>query len=75
VVTLTTKGEGRLTTAAQAHQEAEDLLLSGLDAGQRDQLRALLIALESSLSGECGASPDDGDGCPGTGPDTSEFGP
>ncbi len=62
LVTLTAKGERRLTAAAEAQREAEDRLFAGLDDVQREQLRILLVALEDSLSGECGAA-DGGEGC------------
>jgi DNA-binding MarR family transcriptional regulator len=48
VVTLTDAGRRRLERAAEAQREAEDALFAGLSADQRDQLRALLIALRDS---------------------------
>jgi DNA-binding MarR family transcriptional regulator len=48
VVTLTAAGARKLDRAAQAQREAEDALFAGLDDDQRDQLRALLIALHDS---------------------------
>jgi DNA-binding MarR family transcriptional regulator len=62
LVTLTAKGQRRLASAAQAQRDAEDELFAGLDISQRDQLRALLMALKASLSARCGsAAPDSGD--------------
>jgi DNA-binding MarR family transcriptional regulator len=55
VVTLTATGERHLDTAAQAQREAEDAIFAGLDDGQRDQLRELLIALRDHGDG----TPDD----------------
>jgi DNA-binding MarR family transcriptional regulator len=48
VVTLTPAGATQLERSAQAQREAEDALFIGLDAGQRDRLRDLLIALRDS---------------------------
>lgn len=62
LVRLTAKGERRLTAAAQAQQEAEDRLFSGIDAEQREHLALLLSALEASLSVEC-AHADGGESC------------
>jgi|SRR5918992_4435561 DNA-binding MarR family transcriptional regulator len=45
VVTLTPSGRRHLDSAARAQREAEDGLFAGLDDDQRDQLRALLVAL------------------------------
>jgi DNA-binding MarR family transcriptional regulator len=59
VVTVTPAGKRRLASAAQAQREAEDALFAGLTDEQRDQLRALLIALRdanptASDDGACG---------------------
>jgi MarR family transcriptional regulator, lower aerobic nicotinate degradation pathway regulator len=48
VVTLTPAGERHLDSAAQAQREVEDALFAGLDRGQREHLRALLITLRDS---------------------------
>jgi DNA-binding MarR family transcriptional regulator len=48
VVTITPAGERRLGRAAQAQREAEDDMLAGLTAGQREQLRELLVALRDA---------------------------
>ena len=52
-VSLTGLGAQRLTAASRAQREAEKALFAGLDEGQREQLHALLVALNSSLSAEC----------------------
>jgi DNA-binding MarR family transcriptional regulator len=57
-VTLTARGERRLAAAARAQSKAEDELFAGLDEGQREQLRVLLVALKDSLSGECSTASD-----------------
>jgi DNA-binding MarR family transcriptional regulator len=49
VVTITPAGERRLGRAAQAQREAEDEMLAGLTAGQREQLRDLLVALRDAV--------------------------
>lgn len=49
VVTITPAGERRLGRAAQAQREAEDEMLAGLTADQREQLRGLLVALRDSV--------------------------
>jgi len=49
VVTITPAGERRLGRAAQAQREAEDEMLAGLTADQREQLRDLLVALRDSV--------------------------
>jgi DNA-binding MarR family transcriptional regulator len=49
VVTLTPAGEQQLERAAQAQRDAEDELLAGLSATQRDQLRGLLLELRDQL--------------------------
>jgi DNA-binding MarR family transcriptional regulator len=48
VVTLTDAGRRQLERAAEAQREADDAIFAGLSAGQRDQLRDLLIALRDS---------------------------
>ena len=55
IVLLTAAGSRQLTKAARAQDEAEDSLFAGLDSGQREQLRQLLIALRHSIAaGDCG---------------------
>lgn len=56
VVTLTPAGARHLDSAAQAQREADDSLFAGLDDDQRDQLRALLIAVRDSHA--AGREPD-----------------
>lgn len=51
LVTITGTGKQHLIRAARAQQEAEDALFAGLEDGQREQLRTLLITLQSSLAG------------------------
>jgi DNA-binding MarR family transcriptional regulator len=51
VVSITPAGERRLGGAAQAQRKAEEEMLGGLTAGQRDQLRDLLVALDGSVGG------------------------
>jgi DNA-binding MarR family transcriptional regulator len=59
-VLLTPAGERCLDSAAQAQRDAEDELLAPLDAGQREQLRDLLVALHDTLGGApCGAEGDE----------------
>jgi DNA-binding MarR family transcriptional regulator len=48
VVRLTDARVKKLRAAARAQQRAEDALFSGLDDEQREQLRALLIAVRDS---------------------------
>jgi DNA-binding MarR family transcriptional regulator len=48
VVSVTPAGKRRLASAAQAQREAEDTLFAGLTEQQRDQLRALLVALRDT---------------------------
>ena len=55
LVTLTGRGERRLAAATRAQRETEEALFAGLDDGQRQQLRVLLIALNESLSRDCDA--------------------
>src|SRR3954471_9904660 len=54
LVTLTDAGARHLVSASRAQKEAEDALFASLDEAQREQLRALLIALRDGL----GADPD-----------------
>jgi DNA-binding MarR family transcriptional regulator len=49
LVTLTTDGERHLSRATEAQHAAEDALLVGLDAEQREQLRELLLAVRAGL--------------------------
>ena len=60
-VTLTAQGQRRLAAAARAQSEAEDELFAGLDEGQREQLRVLLIALKDGLSSECAGAGSPGE--------------
>lgn len=52
LVTLTAAGEQRLDSASRAQLQADDELLASLDQDQREQLRALLIALYDGLAGD-----------------------
>jgi DNA-binding MarR family transcriptional regulator len=52
VVTLTAAGARRLDRAAQAQREAEAELFAGLTERQREQLRAVLLALRDTLAVE-----------------------
>jgi len=52
VVSLTPAGERHLHSAAQAQRAAEDALFAGLDDGQREQLRGLLLVVRDSLATE-----------------------
>src|SRR5436190_19988365 len=52
VVTLTRRGRQQLDRAAQAQRDAEDELFASLTDIQRDQLRALLLALRQQLTPE-----------------------
>jgi DNA-binding MarR family transcriptional regulator len=54
LVTLTAAGENQLASASRAQIEAEDALFASLDDDQREQLRALLLALSDGLA----ASPE-----------------
>jgi MarR family transcriptional regulator, lower aerobic nicotinate degradation pathway regulator len=56
LVSLTGLGAQRLAAASRAQRKAEDELFAGLDQSQREQLHGLLIALNSSVSGECTAA-------------------
>jgi DNA-binding MarR family transcriptional regulator len=53
VVTLTPAGKRRLDDATQAQRKVEDELFAGLEDGQREQLRDVLIALRQSLASGC----------------------
>ena len=48
VVSITAAGERQLAGAARAQREAEDALFAGLAGEQREQLRALLLALRDT---------------------------
>jgi DNA-binding MarR family transcriptional regulator len=50
LVTLTPSGRRHLASAARAQQDAEDALFASLQADQREQLRALLVALRDGLA-------------------------
>jgi DNA-binding MarR family transcriptional regulator len=50
LVRLTSAGERHLADAARAQREAEDELFAGLDAGQREELRDLLVAVRDGLA-------------------------
>jgi DNA-binding MarR family transcriptional regulator len=63
LVTLTDAGARHLVSASRAQKEAEDALFASLDEAQREQLRALLIALRDGL----GADPDKACGPEGSG--------
>jgi DNA-binding MarR family transcriptional regulator len=49
-VVLTRAGARQLERAARAQRKAEDELFAGLDRGQREQLRALLLLLDENLA-------------------------
>jgi DNA-binding MarR family transcriptional regulator len=55
-VVLTDAGTTRLAAAARAQREAEDVLFAGLDDGEREQLRRLLLTLRDSIA----AAPEGG---------------
>ena len=61
IVAITPEGETRLREAEQAHDAAEDELLSALDPDQREQLQELLHALERGLAVPDDACEDDED--------------
>lgn len=64
IVAITKAGESRLGEAEQAHEAAQDELLSALDLDQRAQLQALLLELERALAvpdDACEAEEDAGD--------------
>jgi DNA-binding MarR family transcriptional regulator len=52
LVTLTPVGEKHLTSAARAQKDTEDALFASLDDDQREQLRAVLLALRDGLAAE-----------------------
>jgi DNA-binding MarR family transcriptional regulator len=52
LVTLTPEGEERLARVTTAHHAAEDEIFAALDADQRRQLTALLMALRDGLADE-----------------------
>src|SRR3954471_10836066 len=52
LVTLTPAGERQLADASAAQKQAEDELFVSLDDQQREQLRALLIALRDGLAAD-----------------------
>jgi DNA-binding MarR family transcriptional regulator len=52
IVTLTTAGQRHFDSATRAQREAEDALFGGLDDDQRQQLRAVLVALRDNLASE-----------------------
>jgi DNA-binding MarR family transcriptional regulator len=52
LVTLTAAGRRQLERSFKAQREAEDELLAGLSAAQREQLRELLLVLRESLAAE-----------------------
>ena len=52
LVTLTPAGERQLADASAAQKQAEDELFASLDDEQREQLRALLIALRDGLAAD-----------------------
>jgi DNA-binding MarR family transcriptional regulator len=49
LVTLTAAGEQHLARAAEAQREAENALFVGLDDEEREQLRRLLLAVQTGL--------------------------
>lgn len=52
IVTLTAAGKRRLAGASRAQKETEDALFASLDDDQREQLRALLLALRDGLAAD-----------------------
>jgi DNA-binding MarR family transcriptional regulator len=52
LVTLTPAGKRRLASAARAQKHTEDELFASLDADQREQLGALLLALREGLAAD-----------------------
>ncbi len=58
VVTLTPAGKKHLDRAARAQREAEDEVLAGLSAVEREQLRQLLLVLRDRS--ECPGEPQGG---------------
>jgi DNA-binding MarR family transcriptional regulator len=64
LVTLTRAGERALDSASRAQKETEDSLFASLDAEEREQLSALLIALRDGLAADtdsaCSAAAETG---------------
>jgi DNA-binding MarR family transcriptional regulator len=62
LVTLTPAGERHLSNASRAQKDTEDALFASLDDDQRDDLRAVLVALRDGLAadaeGACTAAAD-----------------
>ena len=52
LVTLTPAGERQLTSASRAQNDTEDTLFASLTDEQREQLRALLLALRDGLAAQ-----------------------
>jgi DNA-binding MarR family transcriptional regulator len=52
LVTLTAAGERQLVSASRAQKATEDALFASLDEGQREQLRALLLAMSEGLGSD-----------------------
>ncbi len=50
LVTLTHAGEKQLASASRAQKDTEDALFASLDEDQREQLRALLLAIRDGLA-------------------------
>ena len=50
LVTLTPAGEEQLVSAARAQKDTEEALFASLDDEQREQLRALLLAIHDGLT-------------------------
>lgn len=53
LVTLTPAGERHLDCAAQAQRDTDDALLAGLTVDQREELRAILVAVLDNLAEPC----------------------
>jgi len=64
LVALTPAGEHHLASASRAQKETEDALFASLDDDQREQLRAVLLALRDGLAAdserECAAAAEAG---------------
>ena len=58
LVTLTVAGKRHLDSASRAQKETEDALFASLDDDQREQLRALLLALTDGLAADPESAPD-----------------
>jgi DNA-binding MarR family transcriptional regulator len=52
VVTLTAAGKRHVVSASRAQKETEDALFASLDEAQREQLRALLLAMRDGLAAD-----------------------